>query len=293
MATPTLIVSDVSYDLASLYRYTGHDGLGMAPLHRLTERGPAQHGATDLGFRLDPRVFRLFFIIEATDLADVYEERDGILRLFRPLDDALQLRWTFDDGSVRQIDAHYSADLGMGTDGLKGFNQVLAVTMVAPDPTFYDPDADVEIFALGAGGGAFEVPMEVPLSVGASTLDVTQTIYYTGSWRTFPFIRIVGPITSPKVQNLTTDEKIDFSGTTIDAGDYYDIDCRWGFKTVVDSDEANTIADLTSDSDLATFHLEAPMGSAANKPNDIQVTGSAATAATTVYLRYYNRYIGI
>ena len=85
---------------------------------------------------------------------------------------------------------------------------------------------------------------------------------------------------------------MDFTDTTIATGHYYDIDCRYGYKTVLLDGTTNKIADLTAASDLATFHLAADpevVGGA----NNINVTGSAIDANTKVTVTYTRRYIGI
>lgn len=293
MATIALIVNGVEYNLSSLYDYAGHDGLGMSPSHRLSNRGPQQHGDTDVGFRLDPRVFRLFFGLDGATLSDLYDLRDGVLRLFRPSNDALKMKWTLDNGEVRQLDAHYVGDMGMPSASKRGYYQDLVVMMKAPDPTFYHPVEASVVFALGGGSDAFEIPLAIPWAIGVSTLDQTRTISYEGSWYAFPIITVVGPITDAIITNQTTGESLDFTGTTIDAGDYYEIDCRYGYKTVVDSNGTSRVADLTADSDLATFHLEPPGGQETTKENDINVAGNTVTEATEVYLRYKVRYVGI
>ena len=293
MATVAVIIGGVEYDLSTLYDYAGHDGLGMAPVHRLTERGPQQHGESDWGFRLDPRIFRLYFGLDGAGISDLYTQRDAILRLFRPDDDALKVKWYLDNGDTRQIDAHYVSDFGLPTSQKQGYYQSTAVTLEAPDPTFYDPVEGSVTFALGGGSDAFDIPLAIPWAIGVSVIDQTRTIDYPGSWWGFPIIKIVGPITDATITNDTTGEELAFTGTTIDAGDYYEIDTRYGYKTVVDSNGDNKIADLTEPNDLVTFHLAPAIGSNATRANDITVTGTTVTAATEVYFRYKVRYIGL
>jgi hypothetical protein len=148
-------------------------------------------------------------------------------------------------------------------------------------------------FALGGGGGTMEVPTEVPTEIGASDINMTQAVLYTGTWYSFPQIRIEGPITDCVITNETTGEKLDFTGTTIADGDYYLIDTRYGRKSVIDSNGANKISKLTSDSDLATFHLEPPGAVAPDGSNSVRVEGSSIDAGTIVYMTYYRRYLGI
>lgn len=275
------------------YAYlTGDDGWGAAPLHRLIERGPLQHGDTDRGFRLDPRIGSLVLFLNGTSRDDLYTRRATLLELFTPTDDPLKLRWTL-TSRTRQIDVYYAGDMAMGSGDRGGFTQRVAVTLRADDPTFYDPTAESVTFALGGGSDSLEVPLEVPMVVGSSTLDATNTITYNGNWRSYPQqIRVTGPITDAVITNSTTGEVLDFTGATIAGGDYYDIDLRYGYKTVTDSSGANQIADLTDDSDLATWHLAAAPD-AAGGVNSINVTGSSVTEATKVEVTYFERYTGI
>jgi hypothetical protein len=167
------------------------------------------------------------------------------------------------------------------------------VVLKADDPTMYDPDGESVTFALGGGGGAWEFPWVIPWEVGASTIDLSQNLVYAGDVASLPsIIRITGPITDAIITNNSTGEKLDFDGTTIAGGDYYDIDLRYGYKTVVDNDGVNKITDLTADSDLSTWHIaaedEVPDGI-----NSIRVQGTAITESTKVEINYYNRYNGI
>lgn len=286
-----LIVGATPYSLDDgVYaRYQGEDGTGMAPLHRLEERGPMQHGVTDRGYRLDPRHVRLYLEIEGVSRGDLYRKRETLIRLFKPSSD-LKLRWTLDD--VRQLDVRYVGEMSMDAAGQRVFSQRLTALFKADDPTFYDPDVQAVTFNLGGGGGAFYVPMSVPHEVGASEIDQTQAIDYTGSWRSYPQVRIVGPITDPVITNRSTGEKLDFSGVTIVGGDYYDIDLRYGHKSVVDSSGVNKIADLTADSDLATWHLAEPQDAGESRDNSIRVQGTNVTETTKVEISYYRRFLG-
>lgn len=268
----------------------GDDGWGMAQLGRITQHGPLQHGVTDQGYRLRPRSASLVLFIEGSSRQDLYNRRDQLLRIFAPADTSLKLRWTLSD--VRQIDCFFTGDMSMPSSSRSGFNQQVAVNLFCPDPTFYDPAGDDVSFNLGGGGDALVIPMEVPMVVGASTLSSINEIEYPGSWQTYPhLIRITGPITDPVVTNTTTDEKLDFTGITISGGDYYDLDLRYGFKTVKDSGGTNKVSDLTNDSDLATWHIAAHP-EVVDGENSIAVTGSAVTQATNVEISYFVRYLG-
>lgn len=267
--------------------YVGDEGWGMTPINRLAERGPQQHGESDRGFRLAPRVANLVLFIIGQSREDLFDKRTQLIEIFAPSANPLGLRWSLADGTVRQIDVHYVGEMGYSSDQRAGFNQRFAVTLKAPNPTFYDPEGQEIEFALGGGSDAMTIPLAIPHLVGASTLDLATPITYGGSWISQPhLIRIGGPIDDPAIINETTNELLSFPGVTILAGDYYDIDTRYGYKTVRNAAGDSKISELSNDSDLATFHL-------ARGPNSIRVTGTNITEATRVTINFYERYLGI
>jgi hypothetical protein len=290
----TAIVNGVEYDLndARRYLWMSDDGLGMAPLHRIVERGPQQHGETDLGFRLDPRTIKLVIGAFGTDDSDYWDIRRELLGIFTPTTNPIGLRFGLPNGDTRQIDVHVSGEFQIGSSDRKRIAHKIGMTLRASDPTFYDPTGQAYAFNIGGGSSGWTVATIVPSPIGSTNLAQSRTVTYSGTWRTYPTVKITGPITNPVVTNNTTGEKLDFTGTTITAGHYYLIDTRFGVKTVLDDAGANQYSKLTSDSKLNTFHLEVhPV--APNGANDIQVSGTSITSATEVSMTFFSRYIGI
>lgn len=298
-----VIVSETTYDLtfdAVAWR-EDEDGVGLPPIRRLTERGPQQHGVTDVGFRLDARPITLVLGMLARDESRYHDRRRDLLRIFRPSTSVIKLRWTLANGEVRQLDCYATGGLPMTLSeranrahagGFLGFYQRLPVALYAPDPLFYDP-TQVTVTIEDADFAGLEVPMAVPLVVGPGSLDETATINYAGDWDEYPVIRINGPITNPVITNATTGETIDLTGASIAAGDYYDVDLRYGFKTVKDQDGTSRINYLTTDSDLGTWHLKAnPVPDGTTYANSITAAGTDTNDQTSIVISYYNRYIG-
>jgi hypothetical protein len=126
----------------------------------------------------------------------------------------------------------------------------------------------------------------------AAIFSASKTIVYGGSWRAYPVVTIVGPITDPVLTNATTGQKLDFTGITIASENTYIIDCRYGYKTVKNAAGVNKLADLTSDSDLAEFHI-APSGEVNAGNNAFTLTGTLTDANTQVTIAYNERFIGI
>jgi hypothetical protein len=275
----TVISSGNELHLVDPFRLLEWEGLGAAVLHRLSERGPQQHGDSDLGYLLDPRFVTLIIGLIGASKSQKWDYLAQLYSAFHP-SHLIKLRFDLDNGAVRQIDCRYY-------DGL---------TAMPPEdnPRYQKAGVIVKAvtFQLGGGGGAWEFPMEVPWTVGASTIDQTTPISYAGSAPSFPTIRITGPITDAVITNETLGLNLDFTGVTIAGGSYYDIDLRYGAKTVVDQAGTNKIADLTDDSDLATWRIaedpDAPGGE-----NSIRVAGSGITATTKAEVAYFTRYIGL
>jgi len=283
-----ILVASYSLELTVL----AHDNLGLAPLRYFLQRGPMQHGATDAGYRLDPRVFSLVAVLRGSGRSDLYAKRHALQTYLSP-GGSTALLFTLDNGDKRQINCR-AIDVPLPHDARQEYDaQVIALRFVAPEPTFYDPTGATAVFGLSGGGTGTPVPLLIPWTVGASTLDQEKSIQYAGNFMALPWrIRFAGPIASPKIENQSTNEKLDFTGYAIGAGHYYDIDCRYGYKAVVDDLGNNKISELSSDSDLATFHL-GPHPEIDEGRNSLRVTGTSVNEDTEVYVYYYNRYLGI
>lgn len=316
MSNPTwlwAIVNGVEYDLTSgniLYQEHG-DGFGMPPLHRMTQRGPQQHGATNRDFRLDPRTITLIAGVARLCDADVYAARRMLLDIFKPSNTPIKLRWDLSNDTVRQIDAFYDGSMTLplhsaaaggirsqnqsgqtliGTSG--GVYQRTAIDLFCPDPTFYDPTLVTVLMTNTSLGAGLTVPMPVPFSVSSSAMALATVIAYAGDWLTYPVIRLIGPLTNPIVTNVTTGEVLDFTGSAIETGDYWDIDLSYGAKTIVDSTGASRIAALSSVSDLGSWHLAAAPDASATYANTITVTAIGTVSTSAVQLTWYNRFLG-
>ncbi len=287
-----VIVAGVTYALSDdvVCNLLEQDGVGLPPLHRLSARGPQQHGESDQGFRLDPRIITMMFRLVQPNMLT---KRDTLLAYFKPRDTALTLKWTRDDASVRQLDCHYVSRLSLSSAAAGRYLlKVPAQFKSADNPSFYDPTQVHVVFAIAGGGEAWVVPWPIPWPIGSSAIDATQPVNYPGTWRSYPVITITGPINSCIVTNLDTDEKLDFTGLNLPGAEQRIVDLRYGRKTVVDELGADAMADLTTDSDLATWHLaEAP--DAPGGVNNVRVTGTAATEDTDVTIEFLIRYISI
>lgn len=126
----------------------------------------------------------------------------------------------------------------------------------------------------------------VRTAITTPTTRMIGTATVSGSWEDYPVITLTGPMNDPVVENMATSETLDFTGSTISAGQVYEIDLRYGYKTVKVGG-SSIINKLSNDSDLATFHLTPGM-------NALRVTHTGGTsAASGVVVAYYDRYLGL
>lgn len=289
----SVIVRGVEHSLSTPpYHFLGESGLGAAPQRRFNQSGPNQHGETDLGYRLQARIFGLALGIEAEDYGDLWDKRNNLLKWFAPYNKPI-LKLVLANDVVRYLDCVWQGDLSMPSSDRIATLQRVGIDLKAPSPLFYDPVARTINFALSGGGGEFTVPTAVPTGIGASTIDQSRTVNYGGTFLEHPVIRIIGPITDVVIQNVSTGEKLDFSGHSIGSGDYYDIDTRFSAKTVMDAAGDSKLHELSDDSNLGTFHLAPDSEKAPGGINTIRVTGSDVSNLTKIIITYYLRYIGI
>jgi hypothetical protein len=268
-------------------------GLGMAPVRRLTQQDGQQDGQTYLDTRLEPRVVTFALDAYCPCEADLWDTRDVLMRLMAEFANGFILRINLlPHGVRRHLDLRYLAGLeGMHDLHVSPFLQSSSFQGIADLPSLYDPDLQRVNYNLGGMAGE-GFPITFPVRLGTDELAIMSPIVYPGSWKSYPIIRISGPGTNIVISNNTTGETIDLGVNTLDAGESVTIDCTPGQKTVTHSVDGNVQSWLTTDSDLATFHIaadpEAPGGI-----NDIQVAIDDAAAATTILLTWYVRYIGM
>ena len=251
-------------------RYLGDQGFGLAPLHRITVRGPLQHGDSDVDFRLDPRVLQLPLLVQntsATPRFRSYEIREKILRIFRPQDPG-ELQVSRYDGSVtvlRNIKTRVLGGLSFDVNP-DNYHVRTVVQLRADDPTWYAGDYS-----------AFWTQ---------ATFNTSQILIQYGNWPTFPQIYIQGPVTNCIVTNVLTGQFIRYNGF-IPSGTVVRINLDYGKKTVTNNATgANLIANITADSSLATLYM-LPGG------NQFSVTGTGLGATSSVTISWSDRYTGI
>ena len=274
--------------------------LGMPQIEYLTQRGPFQHGVTPLDYYLQPRVIQLMHRRNACGRQRYWDVRADILSQIRPnrqLANSFEtgvLRKVLPDGNKRDISVlvqegpRFDPQIGGEWDE---WSIQDVIRFIAFDPTFFDPTDETYTFVLSSLT-ELVFPIVFPIEFGSSNIDDTETFTYTGTWLSYPTITIVGPLNIPQIWNSVTGEKIVLY-YNIPAARTVTINLEYGNKTVEDDLGTNLIGTVTTDSDLATFHVavdpEAPNG-----VNTFRAQGAdAVPGETSITITFKDRYIGI
>lgn len=282
--------------------------LGIAPTRRLWQRYPGQNGRTNLGGLTEPRFIDLAWRLAAHDLERFWALRETLQTIFRlRQSEPVQLIFDFPGGVRRAVDVYLDGELLFADR--KHTTTRVSGTFVADDPRLYHPTQHVVIFDLLDSSGGVPIPFVVPIPIGQDALNTIQTITYAGNSRLaaaeYPVIILNGPITGPVIENLTTGERIELTandGLEIEEGDYVTIDLAGGTrrdaKTIRNQDGDSVSEYLTTNSDLATWHLAyagelLADGTYSDGDNEIRVIGTGVNLTTNAELRYYDRYEGV
>lgn len=271
---------------------TGSLNWGLAPLHRITQRGPFQDGDSDIDFRLDPRVISLPIVVPCSTIEEHLDRRNLILQVFKPGNDTAIFRLNWTSGIVtneRSIEVKVVGGLTMDYDS-KDLNVRAVVQLRAADPTWYDTFSDSEVISANLFGTPTPYPKTYPVPYGSSGLNKTTVINYVGSWVSYPIIQCIGPAT-----NLTIVDGFGHVINFIDpipASNTWTIDLRYAAKTVIDQNGVNKFSSLDINSNLVNWALY-PDPAMPNGTNNIEVSATGGNSDTLVTLTYYARFIGV
>lgn len=324
----TVTSGGVLYNLSQVcdFAIEAIDGLQNAPVDRQATRFPGINGDTDRGHYVNPRFIMLTWANITNNNLNLWAVKRTINGIFRPRTNSpIVITFYFPDGFVASADVNLVGQLDNAR--LDGRTQRVVANLKASDPRLYNPEQKVVAFNLLNVDGGWDIAATgtSPVwadnvgwdinntpgvygsgwNIGVSVLNVTQVISYAQNVIfadiEYPVIVITGPLDNPVITNQTTNEKIDLTangGLSLGVTDQVIINLTPTEKTITDQAGNSIDQYLTTDSDLATFHLAyngelLPDGSFCDGNNTLLVQGSGATTATNVEVRYYERYTGV
>jgi hypothetical protein len=277
------------------YHILGATGLGLPPIVAVSERYAQQDGATLRTIHLERRTVTIPFEILESSYTNLWQSKAELYTFLGAVQSPYTLIATLPDGTIRHLDVYFDGDLSMPFD--RGWGPLIARDTgrwVAYDPTWYDPAQVIWSFAVGGGAGTWLWPLAFPAGFGASAaLGTPQVFTYDGTWRTFPRLRLEGPMADIVITNGTTGTTIAFDPAyTLAAGAVITIDLAPGVKTVLHSALGNVQDELTSDSDLGTWHIAAAPD-AIGGANSIAVSFTNGSPASRLSIRFFTRYLAL
>lgn len=252
--------------------YLGDQGFGLAPLHRITTRGPLQHGDSDIDFRLDPRILQIPLVVKnesASPKFNSYAIREALLNIFRPQDSGY-IEVTTGNGVTtltRRLDVRVLGGLTFDVDPVD-YHVRTIIQLRADDPTWYNPTQST-------------------FTVTNANFGTPQLITNNGNFLAYPIFEITPPVTDFTVTYipapaLTSD--FTASGSLIVATR---MNFAYGQKTfVVTSTGVSLLSSIIDVTSFAQFVLNPGV-------NSVTFTGTGRTAATQVLIRWNDRYTGI
>lgn len=300
-------------------------GLAMPPLDHRTIRSPFQHGELYLGFSLRPRPVQIVMHVEGCDRLDMWYKRRELIQQMNPLLGRLRLQVHFRDHTIYELhEVTYDAGFDVGTDGQAGPSiQAFAARFMAYDPVWFKHPENILSAVLvvtseltfhireepGWGAGitfhiefplifAEPLPPEFvgngiifPIIFGATMILEEFNVTTVGNWISYPTFVLTGPLRDPVISNTTTGEKLELTYKVMD-GEVVTITTEFGNKTVFNEGGDNLLGYLTTDSDLATFHLD-PHPLAEDGVNVIKLEATECFAASAMTVLWHDRYLGL
>lgn len=150
------------------------------------------------------------------------------------------------DDEIARVECRVrAASMPIVSDWFNGVAEAV-VQLVAPDPLVYGDTLHSETTTLPTTEGGLEFPVEFPITFGAVSTGGRIVAENAGTWETGALIRLDGPATTPRVENVTTGQTIELDMTIVD-GDFVVIDTA--ARTIMLNGTSSRYSTLTADSE--------------------------------------------
>lgn len=275
------------------------DGIGLVKPNRYVRSGPQQHGQTLGQALMMPRVVTLGLLYKHDLDGELEADRETLQRMLNDLNHAIWLDVIYPSGISKRLDVYYYDGLTGPRSGNDLYGEAKdAIQLVADTPIFYGPSPEIDAWPLGGGDyyytsaeGLF-IPWLVPFGISASTILANSIIRYDGTWEEYPIWNIYGPASKVRLENVSTGEILQFTDDGfVEPNDVWTIDLRYGHKDVVNLAGLNKAEFLTTDSDIATWHL-APHAEVTQGRNALRLIASDCDENSKLEMTWYRRYNG-
>ncbi|MEM9465295.1 MAG: hypothetical protein AAGA90_07965 [Actinomycetota bacterium] len=206
-----------------------HTGLGMPPVSR-TDPLIAQQGGIHPGETfLTERVVDLVLEVDGTGATSLSDNVAALASAFLPGQPESPFSFQlpgYAGGGARRILARPHLAEQPGT--LEQFRGIATVylQLVATDPRIYADTETIASVLLASDGGGLTWPLTWPLDWGSVTSGIVS-VTNEGHATTGVRLSMYGPVTNPRVENITTGETVELD-LTIAAGDFVEVNTTTG-----------------------------------------------------------------
>lgn len=190
----------------------------------------------------------------------------------------IMLKMTTMDDLAVQIDV-YPQELELDLKSESLTSSEYAIDLFAPDQCFESQTLQIATLLRSSGGGAI-YPLVYPAVYDASTGGIA-TATNNGTCESFPIIYLNGPLTSPLIQNVTTEKYLQLD-LTLASGEQIIVDMR--NKTVLKDGNQSVIANKTDGSSFWWLDVGA---------NILRLFTDSASDTGSLQVHFRDAYIGL
>ncbi|MEU8948782.1 phage tail domain-containing protein [Streptomyces sp. NPDC048489] len=267
----------------------GAVGLDMPPFEIFSDDSPNLDGSIYRGHRAAAREILLPVFIYGIDRSSMKRLKRQISSALNPRNGFAVLTFMESDGVIRRLTCYYKGGMeGAEGQDTSGFRWVsYGIQLTALDPWFYGEDEVAASWSFGTAQpmlGKF-----LPLTIGkGETSSGKLVVTNPGDIEAWPVWTLKGPIQSFKLKG--PDGKATFQipapaggGNAVAAGRTLTVDCRPGFKTLLDDQGNNYFPQLSANPSLWSL----PSGT-----STIDATLVSGSGSPSVTLTFTPRYAG-
>jgi hypothetical protein len=208
-------------DLQTEEYRVGRLEIGFPTVRPVTQPRPDDDGELDTTSRHGAAAVSMDVLLVAKD-ATLLELRDALRSFCHPA--ARPYLVVEQDGQQRRMRLRADQQAAPITDPL---HQQIQASWRAPDGVMESLAEQIGTSdAVSDSGGGRSYPRSYPLSYAQSSAVGAVTVTNDGTVPVRPLLRLYGPATDPRVENQSTGERLIFTGLSLLAGDWLEIDCR-------------------------------------------------------------------
>jgi len=211
-------------DTPRLYHLSSIEGFDDESIREARENKAADHGQNDYGQYLAERLITLKGTILAEDSTQRDSTRQALLDAF--IKDGIYrwLTWQVTGEEAKQVYCKVFSKKINDEYEKDPFFRDFTINLLSIDPRIYSQTQQTKTVYIPTSTGGFGFPLTFPLSFGTARVGGSVSCNNSGNFETLPLVKMYGPLVSPEIKNVTDDNKYIKVNTTVNSGDYLEID---------------------------------------------------------------------